>query len=727
MLKQLNQNITRYILGVLVLGMLLMHVSNWFPLSIVSSLENSSYDLRLNWMKPNGIDSKVVIVDIDEKSLRELGRWPWSRNQLATMVNALFDHYHINTLGFDVVFAEPDKSSGYQSLLSLKDTYFKQNLAYSQALVALQPQLDYDQQFANSLKQKKIVLGFYFTNHEEDQSGQLPSSIISNQAFKGKAIAFNHYAGYGANLPVLQQAAQLAGHFNPIVDNDGVTRKISMLSEFNGAYYPSLALAVTQKVLGVDTIELVFAKTGVGKRYAGLEWLKVGPHLVPVDASVNALIPYRGQQGSFVYVSASDVINKKLNAAILKDKIVLVGTTAPGLMDLRATPVQNVYAGVETHANMIAGILEGAVKHRPAYTQGAEFLLLMVLGLAMLIYMPKLNPVKATMLALGLAMFVLMLNLFLWQYANLVGPMAAPLLLIALLYLLNMSFGYFIEAKGKRNLSRLFGQYVPPDLVAEMVDNPEVLNLTGQSKELTVLFSDVRGFTTISENMAPQALTTMMNELLSPLTAVIQQQRGTIDKYMGDAIMAFWGAPLADAQHASHAIAAALAMQEQLNQLNPIFLAKGWPAVEMGIGISSGPMTVGNMGSNFRMAYTVMGDSVNLGARLETLTKTYGVPIIVSELTKKMAPEYLYRELDTVTVKGKTNAVKIFAPICHLSMATPALKDELELHKVALNRYYKQEWDMAELQWLELQKKTDRIFYHNYINKIQTLRKQNQS
>jgi len=720
-LADLKQHAIRYAMGVLVMATLLAHVSGWMPIAFLNQMELDSYDARLNVLMPRGVDSRVVIVDIDEKSLNEQGRWPWGRDKLATLVDKLFVDYQINTLGFDVVFAEKDESSGYKALTRLQQSHFKDNPAFQQALNEVKDDLDFDQRFANSLDGKKVVLGYYFSNNVLEKSGVLPSPNLAKSDLLGKPIRASQFTGYGANLALIQQHAKAGGHFNPVVDADGLSRKISMLSEYQGAYYESLSLAVARLALGSNAIKPGFAQRGVSKSYTGLEWLSVGERSVPVDSEVAALIPFRGPQGSFVYVSATDVLNGKVSPNLLKDKIILLGTTAAGLMDLRATPVQNVYAGVEIHANMIAGILDGNIKHRPAYTQGFEFVLLLAIGLLWIFLLPKLNPLKASLLTLALLVGLVVFNLLIWQYANLVLPLASSLMLVVLLFVMNMSYGFFVESRGKRHLTKLFGQYIPPELVSEMAESDEQLNLTGESREMTVLFSDVRGFTTIAESMQPQDLTQLMNQFLSAMTQAIQENRGTIDKYMGDAVMAFWGAPLHDTQHASHAIAAALAMQKALLGVNQSFKQFGWPSLEIGVGISTGLMTVGNMGSNFRMAYTVMGDAVNLGARLEGLTKEYGVPVVVSAATKSQAPEYLYQELDTVRVKGKDIPVTFYAPVCLLSEATQAIKDELALHHAALNYYYQGQWDLAELQWLNLQAKSNgKFLYQKYITNINT-------
>lgn len=718
----ISRHAIRVALSLSVVILLLLHATGTFQLGFVNRLENFTYDVRLNLMMPGTIDDRIVIIDIDEKSLQAEGRWPWGRNKLAQLVDKLFEDYEIQVLGFDVVFAEKDESSGLKSLENIQQNYLKSDSDFGQVVEKLRPQLDYDQLFANSMQGRNVVLGYYFRQDDNKggRVGVLPEPSFVDGSFKGKNISFMEATGYGANLAVLQQNAVAAGHFNPDPDADGISRKVPMVINLDGNVYEALSISVARVALGNIKLEAGFAEgLGVGKEYAGLEWLKLGDKRIPVDANVSALIPYRGVQGSFLYVSATDVLSSKVSKEILKDRIVLVGTTAPGLMDLRATPVQNIYAGVEIHANMIAGILDQNIKQRPAYTLGAEFLILLLTGLLLALLLPALTPLWATALTIGVLTISIIFNLYIWQLGNLVLPLASSLLLIIAVYVLNMSYGFFVESRGKRQLAGLFGQYVPPELVDEMAKNPEAISLEGESRELTVLFSDVRGFTTISEGLDPKQLTQLMNEFLTPMTHVIHHNRGTIDKYMGDAIMAFWGAPLADPQHASHAVKAGLEMIAGMTKLKEQFKAKGWPEIKIGVGLNTGEMTVGNMGSEFRMAYTVMGDAVNLGSRLEGLTKNYGVYIIVSEFTKEKAPEYLYRELDIVRVKGKDEPVMIFEPICELGQEDKAIKDELKLYRETLKLYRAQNWDLAEMQFINLQQMHPaRYLYSMYLERI---------
>jgi adenylate cyclase len=457
--------------------------------------------------------------------------------------------------------------------------------------------------------------------------------------------------------------------------------------------------------LGVPKVELqLYLEEG---QQIGVENLLIGQQTIPVDKYLQALIPYRGKWGSFPYVSATDVLHGRIEEPdLLKNKIVLLGTTAQGLGDIRATPMENVYPGVEIHANIISGLLDNHIMSYLSFEEELEVILLIFISVVMISLLPLSSPLIGTIVTLALSVIVIWINLFLWNEQNVVFPIATTLLLILTQFIFNMSYGYFVESTHKRHLTSLFGQYVPPELVDEMSKNlGNEFSMEGENREMTVLFSDVRGFTTLSEGLGPKELSQLMNEYLTPMTHIIHEHRGTIDKYMGDAIMAFWGAPLHDSQHARKGLDAAMDMVQRLEALRSQFRAKGWPEIKAGIGINTGTMSVGNMGSQFRMAYTVLGDSVNLGSRLEGLTKQYGVEIIVNETTKEAVPEYLYRELDRVRVKGKDNPVVIYEPLGLHEDVKETVVAELAEYEQAMENYRQQRWKMAKEQFSLLCKK----------------------
>jgi adenylate cyclase len=689
----------RALIGLLIVLLMLLHVSGVRPLSPVTKLEFWSYDTRLNMTMPNSLDERIVIVDIDEKSLKQQGHWPWSRNKLAHLVDRLFDDYQARVLGMDAVFAEPDLSSGLQGMQAIQSEHFRQDQGLRAAIEKLSPSLDYDQLFANSLKNRKVVLAYVFLQEGEAKIGALPAPVLPAAYFEEQPVSLMQASGYTANLANLQAQAYAAGHFNASPDQDGISRRLPMLVQYHDQVYEAFASAVARaanEAAGDRSTKPALAVD------ADAEQLRIGKNRIPVNDDMSALIPYRGAQGSFRYVSATDVMSNTVDKTILKNKIVLLGTTAAGLMDLRATPMQNVYPGVEVHANMVAGILDGNIKQNPAYTQGIEFILLLLVGSLLAFSLPNLSPSSATMLTALCLSLLLGLNWLAWQAGHLALPLAALLVTISALYMFNMAYGFFFESRLKRQLGRLFGLYIPPELVDEMAQNPNSYSLASQSRHMTVLFTDVRDFTSIAEGMAPEQLSLLMNRFLTPMTQAIHQHRGTIDKYMGDAIMAFWGAPVADNQHATHAVQAALAMTDSVARLQDEFAAQGWSAIRIGIGLNSGDMVVGNMGSSFRMAYTVLGDAVNLGSRLEALTKYYAVGIIVSEDTKVLAPDFVYRELDRVRVKGREKPLAIYEVLGAKEEVNEAALTALQQYLVALAAYRNQDWPQAETLFTSL-------------------------
>jgi adenylate cyclase len=364
-------------------------------------------------------------------------------------------------------------------------------------------------------------------------------------------------------------------------------------------------------------------------------------------------------------------------------------------------------------------MLDNAVKRRPPYVLGAEFLLLAFAGLTMALVLPLLNPLRATIVTLGVLASAVGLNLAVWQFGNLVLPLASLLAMITLLFGLNMAYGFFVESRARKRITGRFGQYVPPELVDELARYPDKFSMEGESRELSVLFSDVRGFTTISEALEPRELSSLMNEFLTPLTQVVHRRRGTIDKYMGDAIMAFWGAPLEDGEHARHAVLAGLEMQATMQSLAQRFVARGWPALSIGVGVDTGRASVGNMGSAVRVAYTAMGNVVNTASRLEGLTKPYGVGMIVGEATRAACPGVVFRELDRVRPKGKTQPLVIYEPIGPEEQVDEQRSGELVLWHRALRQYRAQEWDLAELQLLNLQRMyPDRALYREFARRV---------
>ncbi|MDC8759101.1 CHASE2 domain-containing protein [Janthinobacterium fluminis] len=676
--------------------------------ALVERLDLMAADLRMR-LEPARLDRRVVIVDIDEKSLNAVGRFPWSRDVQARLVTQLTGRYQAATVGFDISFPEPDTSSGYAVLERLAQGELDGVAEFKERLAALKPALDYDGLFAAAMQGRPVVLGYSVS--AQQQKGVLPAPAFTVAGLNGRALTALSPRGYEANIAQLQQAARGAGIFTALTDADGVLRSSTLLQRIGDAYYPSLSLATAAVYLKARAIAPHFTRNADSMSAADLDngglekillFTPAGQVGIPVGEALTTIVQFRGaggpRGGAFRYVSAADVLSGAAPAAALRGAIALVGSTAPGINDIRATPVNPEYPGVEVHANLIKSILDGRFKSRPYYAPALELLQVLGLGLLLSLALAALSPLASIGLALGALGAAAGFNYYLYSEQDAVINIAVVALLVMGLFVLHLGWGYCFEFRKGRALVSRFGEYVAPELVAEMADDPERYNMEGESRELSVLFADVRGFTTIAEGLTPTALREYINLYLTAMSEDIRDSHhGTLDKYIGDAVMAFWGAPVAFADHAGRAVATALLMQASARRLNRDFAARGWPTLAIGIGVNSGLMHVGDMGSRIRRAYTVMGDAVNLGARLEGITKVYGVGIAVGAATRAAAPEFAYRELDLVRVKGKSEPVAIFEPLGLAAQLGEALSGQLERWHRALALVRAQQWDRAAL------------------------------
>lgn len=601
----------------------------------IGALDLEMYDARQRGVAP-ALDDRIVLVDIDERSLAEHGRWPWDRSKIAQLTDALIEHGRPAVVGFDIVFAEAQAGG------------------------------DDDARLARSLRDRPVVLGYYLSsNRGARTSGALPAPLFERDAALALRDRLTHANGFGANLAPLQHAARASGFFNPFlgadIDVDGVIRALPLLAGYGGAVYESLAVAVLREYLGnaslgidpgADTLVLSGARGRVE---------------IPVSVGFTAMVPVTGHGGPdgghFGYVSASDVLSGNVDWSRLHDRIVLVGTTAPGQTDLRATPVSEVFPGVEIHAALIAGALDGQLRRRPVEAPAIGAASTALIGGLLALALPALGVVGAVAATSVGALVLFGGNAIAYWNLGLVLPISASLAAIVALGLFNLVVGWFVEGRARRAVLQRFGEYISPALVDQMANDPVKWHAAESSnRELTILFADIRGFTRIAEGMQPDALREYINTFLTAMTEVIHAHRGTVDKYIGDAVMAFWGAPVDDPAHADNAVAAAIAMQHEIGRLSASFVLRGLPPLAVGIGVNTGVVRVGDMGSKLRRAYTVIGDPVNLASRLESLTRRYEVPIIVGETTAQRCRHQRFRELARAAIAGRAESVRIFVP-----------------------------------------------------------------
>ena len=716
------RHLIRVAISLVLFVFFILYIHGTVPLTLMDQLERIAYDARVYVGMPGTVDPRIVIADIDDKTLKEQGQWPLPRDKFAQMIDQLFNRYHVKIVAFDVTFSEPDRSSDLSLLDQLAAGPLKGDKAFTEQADKLRPSIERDKIFATSLQHRPVALGyvFYAENAAHDQSvGMLPPPVIPGAQGQYPRVTFPKSVVYTTNLPVLAQAAASQGFFSNPTDSDGSVRRVNLLQDYNGDVYDSLDAAVLQVLQNNAPVKLEFDSDVPDMPH--FEDVVVGNAEIPVDDEMNALVPFRGSgRRFFPYISVTDIIKGTAAESTLKDAIVYVGSTAPGLQDLRTTPVAHDYPGVEVHASFLSGVLDQRVMNdHPQYRNGAEAILCLLIAALITWVAIRKSVITGTLVTLSTGVAIVLLNLALWKYGQVVFPLAPSLTFLLALFVLHTLYGFFVESRGKRHLSRMFSQYIPPELVEEMDDRKDTASMESESRELTVMFADVRDFTSISEAMQPKDLSQLMNEYLTPMTRVIHTHRGTIDKYMGDAIMAFWGAPLHYPDHAKYAVDTALKMTETLTELNKSFKAKGWPELRIGVGMTTGMMSVGDMGSEFRRAYTVMGDAVNLSSRLEGLTKEYKVQVIVSEMTKDAVPDYSYLELDRVRVKGKEKPVGIYEPLGHKDTVDKGVKALLTRHRQALTLYRNQDWDGAEREFFSLQQSNPgRPLFGMYLDRI---------
>jgi adenylate cyclase len=625
-------------------------------------------------------DIPVRIVDIDEAALEEYGQWPWPRTLLAALVEKLVEK-GAAVIAFDVVFAEPDRLSLDQVVKDLPADELSGEL---KRLAAKAP--DNDKVFAAAIRDAPVILGFGFDPQGRSPPPRRFGGVAHNSAETAHSVSkliaqfIPQQTGVVKTIDTLEQAAHGAGSVTTEVES-AIVRQVPMLFRLAGQrdedLFPALSIETLRVVQGASTylvrwsgaqgFESYGERTGVGA-------IRVGNVSIDTDAHGRVALYDTGHLQER-FVSARDVMKGTVPAEKIDSHIVFIGTSAVGLKDLRNTPLQNSVPGVEIHAQIVEQILTQNFLERPDYADGAEFLYLAAIGLFFIILLPRL---KAATMFLVAALFITIGVVVPWlafAHIHLLFDPIYPPVTLAAIYITGSALSFMRAERDRREIRGAFNLYLSPDQVEAVVRNPELLALGGEQREITVMFTDVRGFTRISEQFDPQGLTRFMNGLLTPMTELIQSHRGTIDKYMGDAIMAFWNAPLDVPSHAEHACETTLAMQARLFDLNAAWKAEaeaeGRPyiPVNIGIGLNTGQATVGNFGSTQRLQYSCLGDEVNLASRLEGLCKTYVVGIIVGENTWRQASDFAMIELDLVMVKGKTEPERIYGLVGDATVA----------------------------------------------------------
>lgn len=707
--RAVNRYATRILVGLAWVVLLGLHALGITKFTTIEHLDRLGYDTQVRASATQGVDSRISIVDIDDASLARLGRWPWGRDVIAALVEKLFDRYGAKIIGFDVVFAEPDQSSGLAALDRLLSGPLQHDADLRKAVEDMRPTLDNDARMANALRGKQAVLGFYVANDADSRAqGALPAPLLTQAAFGERPVDLLAWRGYNGNLPLFQSVAAGGGHFNQLPDVDGISRRIPLLVEYGGQVHGALSLAIVRQLQDQAAVVPSFAGDRDRDGRNTLQALQVGSIRVPLGERATVLIPFRGARGSFKYYSAVDLFEDRVSAKALDGQIVLVGTSAPGLFDLRATPVASVFPGVEIHANLVAGMLDQTLKRSAPAGASWTALAFVAIGVILAVWLPFLSPVRAVTATSVVLLGMIGVITLSWSTMNTFVPGGAPTLMLIALLGTNVLFGYFTETRARKHMAQLFGEYVPPALVNQMAEDPEKYSGEARSDVLTVLFADLRSFTALSESLEPAKLRLLLNEYFTEVSHVIHEHRGTVDKYIGDGVMAFWGAPISDVEHARNAVKAGLAIQGAARRAQERLPFGSDLSLAVGVGINTGLMSVGDMGSRLRREYTVIGDSVNLAARLESLTKYYGVAIIIGARTRELMPELVCRELDRVRVQGKEEVVVVYEPLGIQGEIPAPRLDELKMWNQMLRAYRARDWDQAEIALIMLQRRHGR-------------------
>lgn len=676
------------------LGVLALYVAQ--P-ALLQRLDLKTYDLLLPLRKEERRSDALVIIDIDEASLARYGQWPWPRHLLASLLDRLTES-GVAAVAFDIMFAEPDRTSpacireNLERGASFPPQAGSRNSGDAtrelSALLASLP--DHDALFAAALGRAPAVLGAYayytrggllaafsppgdgdfrVSGQGSDITGQALGATVQGALQKPRAPGL--IARGSRDAPPPEQALTDApdavlplpqfvdnapvGFVNVSPDADGTVRRLPLLVRFGDSIYPSLAAAALMRAQDVDSLRLDSGPDG-------LERLTIGELSVPVSPQGFMHVVFQGGRGTCPYVSAARVLEGHITGEALEGRIAFVGTSAPGLLDIRATPYDRIMPGVEVHAQAIEAILHGNFVRHPPWMPGAHALVILLVGMASTAAFGFSRARVYAPLSLVLAALAVGTSAALFLHGLFFSPLYALLCMLLCGGAL-LSVRFWQEERQKSVLRQAFSRYVSPEVVRRITEHQGDL-LAGEERELSILFTDLRGFTSLSESLPPQHVVRLLNEYFSPMTAIVRERQGTLDKFIGDALMAFWNAPLDVPGHPALAVDAALSMQEKLVNLNARMEEHFGVRLHMGAGIHTGPAYVGNMGSDDLVNYTLIGDSVNLAARLESLCKRYGAPALVSgDTALRCGQDFVFVLLDELRVKGKALPVRVFWPL----------------------------------------------------------------
>ena len=658
------------------------------------SIDNKLHDIMFTLRGELPKSDKVVIVDIDNKSLSQVGQWPWSRDVIAKLIDNLTEA-KAGIIGLDIIFAEQDKSSPH--LLSKKFSNIPKTLP------------NYDKVLAKTLSHSPVVGGFVFTDEKTSESHTpfIPATFIEKGLKDTHALLESQ--GIVINTPLIQNALYSSGFFITKSNEGGVIRSVPLISKYNNMIYPSLAFEMLRIYTNTKKVVIVGDDNGVA-------FIKLGDYTIPTVNTGEFIVNFRGAKKHFKYISASDILEKNFDPKDIENKFILLGTSAPGLKDLRYIAYDSTFPGVEVHANVIDNILKGDFIERPFVAK--LYNIAIIWGLIFFLMLIFAYITSWLILPIAISLFFLMLNSFyeiLFTY-GLSLNIAMPIVAFTSTLILSMGLDYFLASKQREQAKRILGKKVSPSVMQHLLAHVDEGLIESKEVEATVFFSDIRDFTTISEKIgSPKKLIEMLNVYMTPMTNTIIEQKGTIDKFIGDAIMAYWNAPVLVENHPDLAVSAAISQIERLKSINAFIYKNYHVNINIGIGLHTGLVTAGDMGSEGRSDYTIIGDNVNLASRIEGLTRVYGVEILISEDTyKQLKKNYTIRLVDIVEVKGKTQAVKIYQVLtAHSSVS----KEELETYNQAIQLFQDYHITNAYILFDQINKLNPSILYKYYLTR----------
>ena len=666
-------------------------------------MELKTIDLRYASRSQKEHQSDVVLAVIDEESIDKEGKWIWPRSKMAKLVQKLSDA-GAKVVAFDVGFLEPDEKSVVKTIDTIQEQLTGLDSNNQAFLENLKRQSDNDQLLADAIaaSKAKVVLGYFF-QMEKKHAGHLDADAIQKQTKNIRSsrytqIKYESPKAMGipileaqvptANINMISQATSYSGYFNMIPDRDGVVRKIPAVFAHNGEMYAALSVQTLSAALDSDPLLVVAAD--------GIQRIQFGDIHVPTDELGMVMINYRGDAKTFKHIPVTRILNDKIDPAILENKVVFVGATAIGIYDMRVTPFSSVFPGVEIHATFVDSVLKQEFLYHPLWAAVVDILAIIMSGIILGIVLPRTGVFTGILTAGILFLGHIFFCRYLFVSHGWILNMVYPLLVMVSLYIGITGYKYLVETRQKRFIRNAFSTYLAPTVVQQLIDSPDNLELGGEEREITAFFSDVQGFTTISERLTPNELVELLNEFLTEMTDIILKHEGTVDKFEGDAIIAFFGAPNELPNQAETACLTCVDMQKRLQTLREKWRQEGKPELMMRIGLSTGPAVVGNMGSRNRMDYTMMGDTVNTAARLEGVNKIYGIYTLVCETTFRKANQRVWgREIDAINVVGKAEPVVVYQVLGNSEDIDETLLSMTSRYAEGLRLYRQRQWDAA--------------------------------